>query len=202
MYLLALYGVLLETGRGDEIEALAGDSEEGRMLVATHITMQAGREAEAEAAWRAVIETGRSGRRQLGDLLAGQPGREAEAEASYRDAIASGEANSWRALGHLLARQPGREADAEHALRAAIAEREQSLAELADGDPGDAAAETFRDMWTARSSGPGVTSASCSPACPAARRKRRRRCEPAADVRRPRTRRRASRAARSARRCP
>ena len=119
------------------------------MLVATHITMQSGREAEAEAAWRAVIETGRSGRRQLGDLLAGQPGREAEAEASYRDAIAAGEANSWRALGHLLARRPGREADAEHALRAAIAEREQSLAELADGDAGDAAAETFRDMWTA-----------------------------------------------------
>ena len=149
MYLLALYGVLLETGRGDEIEALAGDSEEGRMLVATHLTMQAGREAQAEAAWRAVIATGRSGRRQLGDLLAGQPGREADAEASYRDAIAAGEPNTWRALGHLLARLPGREADAEQALRAAIAEREQTLAELGEADQEDAAAETFRDMWTA-----------------------------------------------------
>jgi hypothetical protein len=149
MYLLALYGVLLETGRGDEIEALAGDSEEGRMLVATHLTMQAGREAEAEAAWRAVIAAGRSGRRQLGDLLAGQPGREADAEASYRDAIAAGETNTWRALGHLLARLPGREADAEQALRAAIAEREQTLAELGDSDREDAAAETFREMWTA-----------------------------------------------------
>ena len=149
MYLLALYGVLLETGRGDEIEALAGDSEEGRMLVATHLTMQAGREAQAEAAWRAVIATGRSGRRQLGDLLAGQPGREADAEASYRDAIAAGEPNTWRALGHLLARLPSREDDAEQALRAAIAEREQTLAELGEADQEDAAAETFRDMWTA-----------------------------------------------------
>ena len=176
MYLLALYGVLLETGRGDEIEALAGDSEEGRMLLATHLTMQAGREAEAEAAWRAVIATGRSGRRQLGDLLAGQPGREADAEASYRDAITAGETNTWRALGHLLARLPGREADAEQALRAAIAEREQTLAELGDSDP----MRTPRPRRSAtcgppRSRAPGATWGSCSRDCPAARRKRRRR---------------------------
>ena len=74
MYLLALYGVLLETGRGDEIEALAGDSEEGRMLVATHLTMQAGREArggggvacgDRDGALRAT-PAGRSARRAAG----------------------------------------------------------------------------------------------------------------------------------------
>ncbi|MBE2315170.1 tetratricopeptide repeat protein [Solirubrobacter sp. CPCC 204708] len=123
-HLLTLYGVLVGAGRADEIEGLGGDSMEARVLIATHLMDRAGREEDAEAALRALIDDGHGFHRHLGDLLARQPGREDDAEAAYRAALADGARHTERRLGRLLARIPGREADAEVALRAALAEYE------------------------------------------------------------------------------
>ncbi len=85
------------------------------------LARQAGREREAEGAFRHAIDAGDSeAYLYLGTLLANQPGREQEAERAFHDAADVGVDAAAANLGRFLVGQPGREAEAEQLLREAV----------------------------------------------------------------------------------
>jgi tetratricopeptide (TPR) repeat protein len=92
------------------------------MDLGTLLAQQAGRQGEAEVAFKRAIELGEeTAYLKLAVLLHFQGIRQDEAELAARAAIESGQEVAYHILGLILERQPGREDEAEQAYRQGIA---------------------------------------------------------------------------------